>query len=106
MPTRIRSWIVLSILHRQRGEGVEIGFVMRKPRPHPDADECEYHEHGKDAGDMPPERTHFGGSFGSLATPSPWRYATSASSSVLSATALGAPSMSASVYGSPSLRST
>src|SRR5215468_6824630 len=82
---------------------------MRKPGPHPDADEGHHHDHGGDAGDVSPDRIHLGGSFaaggGTFATPRPCRYATSASSSVLSETAFAAPAMSASVYGSPNVRS-
>src|SRR4051812_30584774 len=97
MSTRTRSSLALPVLHRQFGELVEGRLVKRQPGPRPDADEDQHHDQRDHADGMPPERAHG-------ETPSPCRWATRASSSLLPSTACAAAAMSPSEYGSPSAR--
>src|SRR5262245_11065024 len=92
------------VVHRDAREAIECRAMQRQPGPDPDADEDQHQQQRDHADRMSPDLVHCA----SLAAgmPRPCKYATSASSSVLSFTASYAAAMSSSVYGSPSRRNT
>src|SRR5690606_30943890 len=98
------------VLHRQARHRVVLALVPRTPDPDPDADEGQQQDHSDDTRNMAPDRIHgataLAGSAepsaeaffcGTLATPSPCRYAIRASIAVLPSSAWLAESMSASL---------
>src|SRR5690606_35554926 len=88
------------VLERQPGDGIEVLAAAAEQKPH---DQHRHESHDEQVTDenhvshRPVSRVRV--------RPSDCKYATTASSSVLSATAAEAPSISSSVYGCPSRRS-
>src|SRR4029078_12491032 len=105
MSTRSGSWLGMLrvVVQRNAREAIESRAMQRQPGPDPDADEDQHQQQRDHADRMSPDLVH-GACL--AVTPRPCKYATSASSSVLSLVASYAAAMSASVYGSPSRRST
>src|SRR5690606_23882904 len=97
--------IRIDIRHWNSRQGIEHASMPRAPGPQPDANEDHHEEHGDDPGEVAPGAAHgvltvSDGAFGACGLfriPSPCRYATMASSSLLPASASGAPAMSSSL---------